>query len=399
MNTIKLNILFLIEKNKCNSQGKCPLKCRLTYLGKRKPFSTGMYIKPENWNNKQQLAKPPNEENNYINSQISLIKNSINQAFLFLQLQNSDFSVENIYKQYAGETQNEEKTLLDAFNYHNNRMEKLIGIEATFTSWEKYHQTKNHISAFIWHKYKKKDIQLKELNQNFINEYEFFLKTEKKFMPNTVFKSVQRFRKIIRMAVAMDYLPKDPFMLYKAKKPKKEIIYLTQEELENLEKNSFASERLKQVRDMFIFCCYTGLAYKEMANLSSENLVTKKGNLWIEMNRQKTQKKFSIPLLSKAVKILNEYRNGEEILPKISNQKFNAYLKEIAEVTNIKKNLTHHIARKTFATTILLNNDIPIEIVSELLGHSKITMTQEHYAEVMPNKLNSYIEKLGKKLK
>ncbi len=278
-------------------------------------------------------------------------------------------------------------------------MKKLIGIEVAFTTWEKYHQTQIHISDFIWYKYRKKDILLKELTSNFINEYEYYLKTEKKFMISTVFKCIQRLRRVIKMAIAMDYLTKDPFILYHAKEPHKEIVYLSVEELNRLESYPFASDRLSQVRDMFIFCCYTGLAYTEMANLKPENLIKHPdGSVCIEMCRQKTQRNFVVPLLKKAQSIIHKYQNDNQLLPIITNQRFNAYLKEIADIVNINKRLTHHIARKTFATTILLYNDVPIEIVSELLGHSKISITQEHYAKVMQSKISEHMNKLEEKL-
>lgn len=156
------------------------------------------------------------------------------------------------------------------------------------------------------------------------------------------------------------------------------------------------------VADMFIFCCYTGLAYQEMANLEKSHIVVGfDGNDWISMKRQKTNQILSIPLLPKSVKVIQKYCNVDEIkvLPKISNQKFNAYLKEIADIVGIEKRLTHHLARRTFATTILLYNDIPMEIVSELLGHSKISITQDHYAKVVQKKVSEYIQELSKKLK
>ena len=396
----KLNILFIISKSRVNKAGLAPLLCRITYQDKRKVFAMGLFINPSHWQNSKQIAYPPNEENNFINSQLSLIKNEINQAFLFLQLQKNDFDVEHIYKQYKGETQDEDKTLMDVFNYHNNKMKSLAGIEVSINSWERYHNTHNHIKDFLWFKFKRKDIKLKDMQFSFITDFEYYLKTEKKFKPTTTYRSIGRFRKVIRVAVAMDYLYKDPFMLYRIKEPKKEIIYLTPEELETIEKYHFASDRLQQVADMFIFCCYTGLAFQEMANLKKENITKKYGGiLWIEMYRQKTHKQFSVPLLTKAISILEKYQESEKLLPVITNQKFNAYLKEVAEITGINKTLTHHMARKTFATTVLLYNDIPMEIVSELLGHSKITITQAHYAKVVQKKLGEHIVNLDKKLK
>lgn len=396
----KLNILFVISKSRINKVGLAPLFCRITYQDERKQFAIGLFINPTYWQNTKQKAHPPNEHNKFINSQLSLIKNEINQAFLFLQLQKSDFDTEKIYKQYKGETQNEDKTLMDTFNYHNNKMKSLVGIEGLINSWERYHNTHNHIKDFLWFKFKRKDIKLKDIQFSFITDFEYYLKVEKKFKSTTTYRSIGRFRKVIRVAVAMDYLIKDPFLLYRTKEPKKEIIYLTMDELNIIENHKFASDRLQQVADMFIFCCYTGLAFQEMANLKKENIIKKfDDNLWIEMYRQKTQRKFSVPLLLKAIAIIDKYQYQDKVLPVISNQRFNSYLKEIAEITGINKTLTHHIARKTFATTILLYNDIPIEIVSELLGHSKITMTQEHYAKVMDSKVNEYIKNLQEKLK
>lgn len=396
----KLNILFVISKSRINKAGLAPLFCRITYQDERKQFATGLFVNPSYWHNNKQKAHPPNELNKFINAQLSLIKNEINQAFLFLQLQKPDFDVEHIYRQYKGETQKEDQSLMDIFNYHNNKMRSLVGIDCSINSWERYHNTHNHIKEFLWFKFKRKDMKLKEIQFSFITDFEYFLKVEKKFKPTTTYRSIGRFRKIIRVAVAMDYLVKDPFLLYRTKEPKKEIIYLDMEELARIKTHRFASERLQQVADLFIFCCYTGLAYQEMANLKKENLVTHKDEtIWIEMHRQKTQKKFSVPLLPKAQSIIEKYQNHEFFLPIISNQKFNAYLKEIAEILGINKTLTHHIARKTFATTILLYNDIPIEIVSELLGHSKISMTQEHYAKVMQSKIGEHMKNLSKKLK
>lgn len=151
-----LNILFLLQKNRTNQKGTCPIRCRITYLKTRKEFSTGLFIKPEHWQNTKQKAHPPNEENNFINTQLSLIQNKMNQAFLFLQLQQVVFNVDAIYKQYLGETQNKDKSLLEAFHYHNSKMEKLVGIEISENTLKKYRQTLNHVKAFVWFKFKRK---------------------------------------------------------------------------------------------------------------------------------------------------------------------------------------------------------------------------------------------------
>lgn len=227
MNHNKISILLYLHRARVNKNNKCPVKCRITYLKKRKEFSTGVFVEPKFWESKLQRVKPPNQENDIVNSQLSLIKQKINKAFLLLQMHGKEFDVNDIFSQYRGVKPGERKTVLEIIQYHNARMKKLIGIETTFTSWEKYSQTQKHISDFLWFKYKKKDFLTKELNEKFLYDFEYYLQTEKEFKASTIYKSIQRFRKMIRLGISMNYLEKDPFTLFKAKRYKKEIIYLT----------------------------------------------------------------------------------------------------------------------------------------------------------------------------
>lgn len=395
-----MKILFYIRRAKINANNLCPLTCRITNENQRKEFSTGIFINPEYWNASKQKAHPPNKGNTQINTQLSLIKQDINQAFLFLQVQDREFDVDDIYRQYKGENIKQDKSITEMFHLHITKQEKLIGISTTKVSLAKFYQTQTHVKSFIKHQYKKNDYLLKDMTMAFITEFEFYLKAEKQFKQNTVHKTIQRFKQIVKLAVGLDYLAKDPFLLYKNRKPKKQVVFLSKEELETLEKHQFASERLQQVADMFIFCCYTGLAYTEMSNLKANDIQTGyDSNKWIHIHRQKTKRDYDIPLLSKAESILDKYRTETQLLPVITNQKFNSYLKEIAEIVGINKTLTHHIARKTFASTILLYNDVPIEIVSELLGHSEIGITQQHYAKVVKKKIGEQMSQLNFKLK
>jgi len=398
----KLSVLFLLDKVKTNKQGKCPIKCRITYNGARKPFATGLFITPNHWNSKLQQAKPPNEDNNYINNQISLIKQKINQAFLYLQIKNDKIVVEDIYKQFKGVKLEKELGLIEVYNQYNQRIKKLVGIEIQLVTYNKYLESMRHLSSFIIWKYKTKEIMLTDLNFNFILDYEYYLKTERKLQQSTLNKAIQRFRKVLSYAINQNYLQKDPFANYKQTRLKKEVVYLTTEELQSIEKYLFSQIRLEQVKDMFIFCCYTGLAYNEMAKLGPKHIIVGfDGNKWIQMTRYKTNKLISVPLLKKSTTIIEKYQNQETtyLLPRISNQKFNSYLKEIAAIVGIEKNLTHHIARKTFATTVLLYNDVPMEIVSELLGHSKMSITQEYYGKIVQSKVSQSIASLEEKLK
>ncbi|QIG90948.1 site-specific integrase [Chryseobacterium sp. POL2] len=396
MNTRKMKTLFYIRKSKMNVSNLCPLTCRITLDNQRKEFSTGIFINPDYWNAAKQKAYPPNKGNNQINTQLSLIKQEINQAFLLLQVQGKQYDVNDIYSLYKGENIKEEKSLMEMFKLHIAKQEKLIGISTSAVSLAKFNQTQTHVKSFIKYKYNRADFLLKDLTMAFITEFEFYLKAEKLFMQNTIHKTIQRLKHVVRLAVGLDYLAKDPFMLFKNKKPKKQVIFLTKEELEALEKHKFASQRLQQVADMFVFCSYTGLAYSEMVNLKEEDIyIGYDGNKWLHIYRQKTKRNYDIPLLSKAGSIINKYKTDKQLLPIISNQRFNSYLKEIAEIVGINKTLTHHTGRKTFASTILLYNDVPMEIVSELLGHSDIGITQEHYAKVVKEKVGEQMSKLN----
>ena len=394
---MKLNILFLLYKAKTNSTGKCPVRCRLTYNNKRKEFSTGVFINPNNWLSKQQEIKPDEPNADLIETQLSLIRTKLSQAFLFLQVKGTNFNVDDIYKQYKGETPKKEFGVMEVYNLHSARIKKLIGIDIQMVTYQRYLESGVHLQSFIKHKFKAKDIQLKALKSSFIEQYEYFLKTEKKFQQSTLNKAIQRFRKVIRYAVAEDYLSKDPFMLYKAKRVKKEVLFLSPEQLKKLEETSFKIKRIQQIKDMFVFCCYTGLGFKEMANLKKLH-ITKEfdSELWINVHRNKTKRIYKVPLLPKAKEIMDMYDNevSEYVFPRMSNTKFNAYLKEIADVVGIEFNLTHHIARKTFASTVLLFNNVPMEVVSSLLGHSKMQTTQESYGKVVEKRISLEMNRL-----
>jgi len=402
MNNYKISILFLLNKVKINKKGLCPIRCRITYQKKRRIFSTGLFINPEHWSSSQQEAKPPNVENNIINAQLSLISQKINEAFLMLQVLPNEFDVDDIYKKFMGEDTKDEITILGACDLHNEKMKKLIGIDLNKLSWSRYVESRGKVAEFIKSKYKKSDLKLEQLDLRFIKGLEYYWKTEKKLRQATIYRNMQRVKKMIQFAIDENYLQKNPFSLYKNKKYKGVIVYLTDVELNKLMNHSFAQKRLQQIKDMFVFCCYTGLAYQEMSSLRAHHFATGfDGNLWINMIRQKTKQPIAIPLLSQAEVILDKYKEegSDVVLPSISNQKFNSYLKEIAELVGIEKKLTHHIARKTFATTVLLLNGVPMEVVSELLGHSKITVTQEHYAKVVKSKVSEEIIRLKQHMK
>ena len=396
---MKLTILFLLRRNRTNIKGLSPIECRITLDKKRKPFATGLFINPDNWNASKQKAFPANTDHNQLNTQLSLIKQEINQAFLMLQVQQEVFDVEDIYLKYKGEDIKTEKTLLEVYTLHNDRMKKLVGIEYSEATYKKFEESKNHVKSFIRHNTQKSNILLEKLNMKFLNDFDYYLKVEKKLKQVTINKHIERLRKIIKLALAEGFLERDPFLLFKQKQVILQVVYLDTKELQVLEEHQFKQVRLQKVADMFIFCCYTGLPYQEMATLKKENLIDGfDGRKWINIYRQKTKKHLTIPLLTKAENILSKYENEKTLLPIISNQQFNSFLKEIGSVLGINKRITHHTARKTFASTVLLYNDIPMETVSELLGHSNIKVTQAHYAKVVQRTVSKQMDKLNIKL-
>ena len=396
MNGEKITILFVINTNKTNQKGLCPLSCRITLNRVLKQFATGLFVNPSYWESKLQKVTVQDSNHKYINTQLERIQVKIYNIALVFQLQGIELKIENIFNEYKGIPLKKEEYILSCYRKYVSRIHKLIGIEIKQNTYEKFVYVGNHLETFIKWKFKKSDFPLKELNLRFLHDFDFYLKTEKNIKQVTINKIIQRLRTPIKQAVSEGYLDRDPFILYKSKKVLKEVIFLTTEELKIIEESTFQLKRLSIVQNLFIFCCYTGLAYNEMANLKIKNIQVGFDNMnWIQMKREKTQRQISIPVLPKAQEIIDKYSLASNyIFPVVSNQKFNAYLKEIAIITEIDKRITHHTARKTFASTVLLYNDVPMEIVSELLGHSNMTITQESYGKVVQRKVSEEMQKL-----
>ncbi|WP_047246921.1 site-specific integrase [Maribacter thermophilus] len=396
-----LSVLFFLKKDKTNKQGTCPIYCRITYLKNRKQFSTGEFINPLEWNAKKQKTSSKTIANQQINLQIEIISANIKKAYLQLQLSMVEFTAEDILNFYIGKSIVKEVGVIKYFKRFLDKKEKLIGIDIELATWKKFNYACSQTQDFIKWKFGKNDQPLSKLKLQFLHDFEYYLKTERKQSQVTINKCIQRFRKPIKEALGEGYVDKDPFALYKPGKVRKEVVFLTVDELKTLETFNIIQPRLQIVRDLFIFCCYTGLAFNEMNSLDNEHIVNGfDGNQWIQMKRKKTNKPISVPLLPKAKDILEKYlATTSSLLPRMSNQKINSYLKEIAAIVGINKVITHHMARKTFASTVLLYNDVPMEIVSELLGHSSIKITQEYYGKVVQKRVGLEISNLTKKLR
>ena len=401
MTTQNFKILFVQAKNRTNKKNEAPLYCRFTLNGNRKQFSTGIQIEIKHWDNKTQTILKSHNSATLYNSILENIKSKISNIYMILELQGNSFSIDDVQDKYLGKELKKSEYVLSYYKQYLAKIKKLVGLEIKDNTYKKFVYVGNHLEAFLKWKFKKTDFPLEELSLQFLDDFDYYLKTEKQQRQITINKTIQRLRTPIKQAISEGYLDRDPFILHKSKTVRKTVIFLSTEELKTLEKAVLQQKRLSIIQDLFIFCCYTGLAYNEMVNLEKQNIQIGFDDMnWIQMKREKTQRQISIPILPKAQEIIDKYSTDiNRIFPTISNQKFNSYLKEISAIIGIEKRLTHHIARKTFASTVLLYNDVPMEIVSELLGHSNMVITQESYGKVVQKKVSEEMKKLNKKLK
>jgi len=388
------SLLFYMKKQKNYQAGKAPIYLRITVDGKRCEVTTGRCCDPVQWNTTSGRCNGKKEEMKSLNAYLDNLQNKVFEAHRQLTEKDDAITAEKLRDQFQGKVA-KQRTLIDIFKDHNQKMEALVGREFSKGTAERYRTSLKHTVEFLQWKYKISDIDIRKVNYAFITEYDFYLRSVRKCANNSAVKYLKNFGKIIRICLSNGWLAVDPFANYKNKIKKVERVYLTEQEIENMANKKMASERLGQVRDVFLFCCFTGLAYIDVKNLKSCNIVTGvDGDKWISIKRQKTNTPSRIPLLPVASALLNSYEdnpiclNTGMLFPVLSNQKTNSYLKEIADFCGIKKPITFHIARHTFATTVTLVNGIPIESVSKMLGHTNIQTTQ-HYAKILDIKVGA----------
>ncbi|MFN3849646.1 MAG: site-specific integrase [Spirosomataceae bacterium] len=398
-----LSILFWLNTSKIH-EGKAPIYVRLTIEGRRTQFSLGRKIEPERWIPKAGIVKGSNEEARTINSYINLVKGDLQKHYNILASKHERILPGMLKNAYMG-VEEEKNTLIQLIDHHNMKFKEKVEIgQFSENTYEKYITTKQRIKEFIELQYKQSDLLLSDLKYSFITNFEHFLLTKKFMQSNSAMKYIKNLKKIIRLGVSMEWLTKSPFDNFKCSYIQPDIEVLSQQDLDKIYKKDIKVKRLAEVRDVFIFCCYTGFAYCEIANFDRESVqLGMDGEKWLCRNRQKTKVKESVLLLPIPLEIIDKYQNhpycisNNKLLPVNSNQKYNAYLKELADVCGIKINLTTHIARHTFATTVTLANNVPIETVSEMLGHKSIRTTQI-YAKVVKNKISNDMKSLREKL-
>jgi len=366
---------YHLVNSKVNKNGLAPIYLRLTVNKKRIEYSINRRVEPKFWNNNSQKVKGKTREAVETNDHINNLKHKlhkIHQRMIDDDQIVSAKSMMNILKGGGKKV----KFILQIFKEHNDKTDLLAGKDISVSTAKRYWTCYDHVKQFIEEEYKLEDFKLKDIDYRFITKFEYFLKTIRKCNHNSSLKYINNFKKIIRTALANQWMDVDPFYNYKVKFEAVEREYLTAEEIELLYKKELHFDRLRIVRDMFVFSCYTGLAYSDVEKLSKSDItIGIDGKQWINIKRTKTNTRSSIPLLPIAKEILNRYAydpqvlKRERLIPVFSNQKSNAYLKKIAMLCGITKPLTTHLARHTFATTVTLTNGVPIETVSKMLGH------------------------------
>lgn len=399
-----LNILFYLKRGRSTPNDISIIYTRITINGKRSEFSTGRQIELRKWSSGSGNAKGNSEESKSINRYLDSIKTKLYDIYYRLSRDNQSISSKIIRDIYFGKGE-EERMLMEIFQEHNDQMKKLIGKGFTKGTMQRYDACKNHIENYLLFDYKKKDIPVQEVDHKFITGFDHYLKSQKDCAHNTSLKYIVNFKKIIRIAYANQWIDRDPFFHWKGTWKSSEREFLTDKELQKMEEAEFDIPRLDLVRDIFLFCCYTGLAFADVKKLSENDIIIgMNGKKWIKTKRQKTKSLSSIPILEVPEAILEKYsdhpqvQSGKVVLPVLTNQKSNAYLKEIADVCGIKKILTTHLARHTFATTVTLSKGVPIESVGKMLGHKSLKTTQI-YAKVLDEKVGRDMEALEEKMR
>ncbi|SKB44816.1 site-specific integrase [Maribacter arcticus] len=387
-----LSLLFYVKKSKADEYGMANIYLRITLDGRRAECSIHRKIHSSEWNSKTQLALGNSMVSQEVNRELGVIKNKIYLIQHQFQRVEKEYTAIDLRDTYLGKGKTL-KLLLDIFQEHNDKVESLIGKDFAAGTAERYRTCKKHVTAFIKKKYKKNDIPVQDVDHKFITGLEYYLKTTRNCAHNSTIKYITNFKKIIRIAHANDWIDKDPFVHWKGKLKIVEREFLTEGEIQKIIELELLMERLDQVRDIFIFCCFTGLAYADVKKLNKSDIVLgADGEEWVKTKRSKTDTRSNIPILPIAKTIIEKYKDNELlkekdlVLPVLSNQKMNAYIKEIATLAGIAKNLTFHLARHTFATTVTLTNGVPIESVSKMLGHTNLRTTQ-HYAKILDMKV------------
>jgi len=398
---------FYIKADKAKANGECPIYAKVNFNRKTITLSTGRSIKPERWkftDNLRRCVQLKNEK--AIKEYLEIFRIKIEKIYYDIQKKELDLTIDEFKAIILGKSPtNKIPYLVEIIVIHNTHFSKLVSInERSGASLQKYERVKDIVIEFNKKHYNAPDLPISKINGSYVFNLEAYMKFESNhngkggIKNNTVVKYFNNLKTILNYGIKMDLIDKNPFNKYDGKISVTDATFLTAEELQRIEQKTFSIDRLEKVKDIFLFSCYTGYAPVDACKLTEDNIIVDSdNNSWIKTNRQKTGTKANVPLLQPALKIIEKYKsNGTTLIPSISNQKMNAYLKEIADMVGLNKNLTRYVARHTFATTVTLGNGIKIDDVSFMMGYTTIKQTQ-HYAKVLDSNVAEDMKKLNNK--
>lgn len=403
MKNSTFKVLYFVKRTKQLKDGNLPVFVRITMNGQRSEFSLQRSIDENQWDAKKGKAKGNTKQSRELNNYLDTFQTNLFMAKREMLELGKEITAESLKKHFLGVDETK-LTFMKAFRDHNEQIKNLIGIDYSAATVKKYETCYRHFQQFLKHSHKKNDLSFNEITPLLLREYETFLKIERNINHNSAMKYLVNLKKIVRIGLANGWLKINPFITYPIRLEEVDVDYLSEDELKLMMKRRFTIKRIDQVKDIYLFCCFTGLAFIDVKTLTDKDIIEQTGQLWIKKRRQKTKSWFHVPLLDPALKILNKYENhpfcikNEVLLPVMSNQKMNAYLKEIADILGIDKKLSTHTARHTFATTVTLLNHVSMEVVSKMLGHSSVNMTKR-YARVVDDLITKDMEKVKSKYK
>jgi site-specific recombinase XerD len=399
---MRITIVFQLKNSKKREDGTCPVYVRYTLKGKRVEMSTKIYVDKGSWDVARERFSGSSNKAKTINNRLDKIATNILDIYNQFEAQGKNFDVVDIKNKFCGVKT--DHGIVEMFDTYMKTIESNIGKGFSATTLKHYKTSRTRLLSFLSDVHGKKEWNLDLVGYKFINDFDVYLKTKYNNSVNTAWCYHKHMKKVLNIAVAMDYLPTNPYVKFQVKteEPKRE--YLTKQELTKIMEKKISIERLDIVRDIFLFASYTGLSYADIAKLGEHHIRTgSDGEEWIIIDRTKNGSRCRVPLLPVAKNILQKYENyplnvsKNLLLPVNSNQKMNAYLKEIADISGINKCLSMHVARHTFATTVTLTNGVPIETVSKILGHSSLQTTQI-YARILDTKISADMKVLRTKL-
>lgn len=399
-----LQIIFFIKSDKTKKNGECPLYAKIQYQQQTITMSAKQSISSKRWNFTNNLRNPLKiEKEKVVKASLDTLTLAFERKINQLIRENSDVDLDCIRKEIIGKPKkNKEIGLIDVFDIHNKAFERKVDAgERSAASLQKYKRSRDLVKSFLKKKYGTGYISINSVTGSFIYNLESYLKYESEYKGkigiknNSVVKYFKNFKTVCNFGIKLELTSKNPFSKYDGKLKIKDAVYLTKEELNRIEEKSFDIHRLEKVKDIFLFSCYTGYAPIDAQALTKRNLIkNNEEDLWIITDRIKTGIRANVPVLPITLRIIKKYEDLQlGLIPKLSNQKMNAYLKEIADICGIHKKLTWYTARHTFATTVTLGNGIKIENLSAMMGHSNIQQTQ-HYAKVLDSSVNDDMDKL-----